>query len=116
MTAYAACLRSVLRCDEYNIASVHLAFLLEKRQKCSPPGITDRFRKAVIFQQIAHLKILRCNQIVAFDQLLGNTVKVVSSLPGNFSLEVRNLLTLLLVVAAVAKFTIVPLCLLSSSA
>ena len=111
MTACAACLRSVLRFNEYDITSVHLAFLLQKRQKRSPSGITDRLRKAVIFQQIAHLKIFRRNQIVAFDQLLGNIVKVVSSLPGNFSLKARKLLTLLLVVATVTKFTIVLLCL-----
>ena len=116
MTAHATRLRGVLRFDEYDIASVHLAFLLQKRQKRSPSSITDRLRKTVIFQQIAHLKVLRCNQIVAFDQLLGNIIKVVSSLPGNFSLEVRNLLTLLLVVATVTKFTIILLCLLSSPA
>ena len=116
MTACAACLRSVLRFNEYDITSVHLAFLLQKRQKRSPSGITDRLRKAVIFQQIAHLKIFRRNQIVAFDQLLGNIVKVVSSLPGNFSLKARKLLTLLLVVATVTKFTIVLLCPFSSPA
>ena len=61
----------------------------------------------MVLQQIAYLKILRRNQIVAFDQLLGDIVKVVSSLSGNFSLEIRNLLTLLLIVAAVTKFAFV---------
>ena len=90
MPAYAACLRGVLRRYKNDLASVHLAFLLQKRQKRSPSGITDRLCKAVVFQQVAHLKVFRCNQIVAFDQLLGDIVKVVSSLSGNFSLSKKS--------------------------
>ena len=107
MPAYAACLRGVLRRYKNDLAFIHFAFLLQKRQKRSPSGVADRLCKAVILQQTAHLKILRRNQIVAFDQLLGDIVKVVSSLSGNFSLEIRNLLTLLLIVAAVTKFAFV---------
>ena len=60
MPAYAACLRGVLRRYKNDLAFIHLAFLLQKRQKRSPSGIADRLCKAVILQQIAYLKILRC--------------------------------------------------------